>query len=138
MAVYADRTDLARHGTSAQSLAQIDPAEQDEALLTMSAVADDYLRERFPLPLTAWSRSLRMHVAAMAAYELLSVRGYNVDSSDKILKERFDAAIAWLGRCTLGQLTPQGTVGTETETDDGEAVWGGAAVASSPRRRPLR
>ena len=138
MAVYADRTDLARHGTNIECLNRIPTADQDEALLTMSAVADDYLRERFPLPLTTWSRSLRAHVAAMAAYELLSVRGYNIDSSDKLLRERFDAAIAWLGKCTLGQLTPQGTVGTETETDDGEAVWGGAAVASSPRRRPLR
>ncbi|MDO9016559.1 MAG: DUF1320 family protein [Deltaproteobacteria bacterium] len=138
MAVYADRTDLARHGANALILAQISTTEQDEVLESMSAVADDYLRERFPLPLTTWSRSLRAHVAAMAAYELLSVRGYNIDSSDKILKERFEAALRWLERCTLGQLTPQGTLGTVSEEDDGEAVHGGAAVASSPRRRPLR
>ena len=93
---YADRTDLARHGVSTQVLARIPTGEQDEALDVMSAVADDYLGERFTLPLTAWSRSLRMHVAAMAAYELMSVRGYNVDSSDKILKMRFDTAVAWL------------------------------------------
>ena len=134
---YADRTDLARHGVSTQVLARIPTGEQDEALDVMSAVADDYLGERFTLPLTAWSRSLRMHVAAMAAYELMSVRGYNVDSSDKILKMRFDAAVAWLQVCTLGQLTPHATAGAVTDGDDGEPTPGGAAVASARRRRPL-
>lgn len=137
MAVYADRADLPRHGLDARALDRIPLADQDESLQTASEEADDYLRERFPLPLTAWSRSLRKHVCAMAAYELQCVRGYNIDSSDKLLRQRYEDAIGWLKRCTLGQLTPQGALGTVTAADDGTANEGGAAVSSQPRRRPL-
>ena len=135
---YADRADLPRHGLNVQLLAQIPTGDQDDALATASEEADDYLRDRFPLPLTAWSRSLRKHICAMAAYELQVVRGYNIDSSDKELRRRYDDAIGWLKNCSLGQLTPEGATGTPTADDDGTANDGGAAVASRSRRRPLR
>lgn len=134
---YADRTDLPRHGLNARLLEEVPTADQDEALQTASEEADDYLRDRFSLPLTTWSRSLRKHVCALAAYELQVVRGYNVDSSDKELRRRYDDAIAWLKNCSLGQLTPQGALGTVTADDDGTAEAGGAAVSSRPRRRAL-
>lgn len=137
---YADRTDLGRYGVSPDLLAQIPTEAQDQSLAAASDEADDCLRERFDdLPLSEWTLSLRKRVAQMAAYDLVVVRGlFNIDSSDKELRTRYEKALAWLSGCSLGQITPGGRGAVAEGEDEGaEPNEGGAAVASRTRRRSL-
>lgn len=129
---YADRTDFARYGLSAQLLSQIDAAKQDAALEGASSTLDDHLRERFALPLAAWSVSLRKRTCHIAAYDLLVSEGlYNVDSSDKEIGRRAEAAMRWVETCQWGQLCPAGIVDATPDDDSENGMT--VSVSNPPR-----
>lgn len=104
---YADRADLEAIGLIASALAAISPSVQDAALLAASSVADSYLQSRYQLPLVTWGKDLARVVAVIAAYDLLSARGYNpMAGADVNWRQRYLDALAWLDQVSKGEQSP--------------------------------
>ncbi len=104
---YAAPTDLANLGLSAAALAPITEAQQLAALQAASDYADGALRDRFELPLVAWSQDLTRAVVHLAAYDLLVTRGYNPEAGgDPAIEARAEAARQWLRDVARGIFTP--------------------------------
>lgn len=80
---------------------------------------------------TAWSDDLREAAASIAAYTLISFRGFGpAQGADAQLQKRYDAALAWLALIAAGLRTPGfGFAGTRV------ARWG---VSSDPSRYQAR
>lgn len=114
---YATRTDLANLGLVAGALANVTTTTQDAALVAASAVADSYLQSRYQLPLLQWGQDLSRAVAIIAAYDLLTSRGYNPQSSaDQNVRQRYLDALAWLDSISKGASTPSYVTDSSTPT----------------------
>jgi len=131
MSQYATATDLARFGAPAASLAAFDGTAQTAALVAASAVADGFLAKRFALPLSTWGDDLRKHVSWIAAYDLLSARGFREDAlGADTLEARHDKAMAWLRGIAAGSVEPQGITDASPTTRE----TAGVVVVSRTRR----
>jgi len=94
--IYATQADLARFGVMASATQNVPSATLDAALSGASRVLDGYFRARFSLPLTSWDDSVRRMTCWIAAYDVMTARGYSQDSGRDIqIQERYNAAIAW-------------------------------------------
>lgn len=102
---YASLTDLASAGLPAAALASISNGDKQAALDDMSAYADSYMGDKYQLPLSApYDRSLVRVVCWLAAWDLLTLRGYNPsDPTDAMVERRKDMAIDFLTRVANGQ-----------------------------------
>ncbi len=130
---YADRTDLTRLGIAAAALTGVATAAQDAALEAASDVADGYMRGRYALPLTAWGDDLRRAVCAVAAWDLLTVRGFDPNrGGDIAVQERHNSALAWLKDVAAGRVVVSGGNTTPTATRHARAS---GARAESQRTR---
>lgn len=107
---YATTSDLYRLALRQAALSGIPAAEQDAALEAASCVADSYLQARYQLPLAAWDDDLRRAVAIIAAYDLLSGRGFAPEGSDEHVRLRYEDALRWLRDVSTGVVTPVGIV----------------------------
>ncbi len=104
---YASRADLHALGLPEAALASIPDVEQEAALEAASALADSYLRVRYDLPLTSWGRELSRAVALIAAYDLMSRRGYDpTRPGQENLRMRYEDAIRWLEGVAAGRVDP--------------------------------
>ena len=108
MSRYAIPTDLQSLSLTAAALTGISTDEQQAALDTASGVADGYLASRYALPITAYGQDLTRAVCNIAAYDLMSVRGYSPDGSNSTIRDRYDDAIRWLERVAAGTVSPVG------------------------------
>lgn len=133
---YADRTDLVRLGLRAEALTGYPTASQDAALEAASDVADSYLRARYDLPLTSWGDDLRRAVAAIAALDIMTTRGFNPSAgSDDILMRRQEQAIGWLKDVAANRATVSGGNTTPTTSTRARAAGPSAATVASRDRR---
>ncbi len=104
---YATRSDLETFGVSAESW---DETKEDaEAYLdAASDLADSYLRLHYQIPFPPpVPTMLKQAVCKIAAYEILSHRGYNPEGDAGQLLTRYKQAIDWLkdvgsGRAVIG------------------------------------
>jgi phage gp36-like protein len=104
---YATLTDLTTLGVPSAALSGVSTVEQQRALDAASTLADGYLRAKFTLPISIPSIDLVEAVCKVAAYSLLSVRGYNPETgSDPNVRDRYKDAIAWLKGVAEGSITP--------------------------------
>lgn len=134
MSAYADRTDLTRFGISAAALSSVSTATQDAALEAASRVADSYLRSRYTLPLTGYGDDLKRAVCAIAAWDLLSTRGYDPQrGGDEAVRMRSDAAVSWLKDVSAGRAAVSGGVTTPGPLRPSRAATA-ATVASTSKR----
>lgn len=117
---YADRTDLTRFGIRSEALVGVSTTTQDEALDAASSLLDGYIAGRKLLPLTAWGDDLRRHVCAIAAYDLMVVRGYDPSAgADDALRRRYEDALDWAQRFSAGRVeSPSMADSTPTVTTD--------------------
>lgn len=123
---YATRIDLTRFGLPSGALTGVADATQDAAIEAASDVADSYMRSRYTLPLTGYGDDLKRAVCAVAAWDLLTTRGYDPNAGgDEAVKLRHDAAMKWLGDVSAGRAHVSGGNTTPTATRH--------ARASSPR-----
>ena len=107
MSSYATLSDLTTLGVASAALAGIATSEQQRAIDTASSLADSYLRNRFTLPIATPGQALAYAVARIAAYDLLSGRGYNPETgSDPNVRDRYLDAIGWLKGVASGSITP--------------------------------
>jgi phage gp36-like protein len=96
---YATLTDLVTYGLPATALANVPTATQTANINDASDVVDTYLRGRYSLPLIAWGTEITQAVCKIAAYQILSVRGYNPASqADVNIRDRYLDTISWLGQ----------------------------------------
>ena len=107
MPSYATVQDLYRFGAPAAAFVEVSTLDQEAALEGASGTADGYLRAKFKLPLTAVTTDLTRAVCQVAAYDLLSVRGFNPEQgSDINVRSRYEDAIRWLEQVAKGTVTP--------------------------------
>jgi len=114
---YASSTDLTTFGLPLTALGQLTAAQIAGALDVASQKVDSYLRGRYALPLLAWGSEITEATAKIAAYNLLTIRGYNpAAGADINIKLRFDDAITWLNKvqrqAAHPNVTPQNTQAT--------------------------
>lgn len=132
MSRYASTSDLTRLGVPATALTGVTTATQEAALDAASALADGYLQERFTLPLAAWVDDLRRAVCCVAAYDILSARGFDPrgGGTDENVRLRYEDALRWLRDVGAGHATPTGVIdATPTVTE------GGTYAVTNPSRR---
>lgn len=113
MTSYASRADVAllglpQHVLDALASDEVGAAAVvDQALAAASSLADSYLRSRYRLPLVSWGDDLRERVCHLAAYQLLSVRGFNPElGADQNIRLRYEDAITWLKAIAAGLVHP--------------------------------
>ena len=96
-----------------------------------SDLADGYLARQLTLPLSEWGDDLRRHVCAIAAYDLMTQRGYNPEGGDSNLRLRYEDAVRWLERVASGTVRPAVTDSTPTSST---AMPSGPVVRTSSKR----
>lgn len=108
MSSYATPANLVAFGLSAQALAGFTADQQQAALDAASDVADGYLRSRFRLPLaTPVTADLKRAVCAVAAFDLLTSRGFNPEAgADTVVRLRYEDALKWLRDVADERVTP--------------------------------
>lgn len=129
MSQYSTITDLGLYGLTAAALATFSEDQKTAALVGASDHADSYLQMRFRLPLSApYAAALKMHVARMAAWVLMSGRGFKPGTTDaESLHQAWKDADAWLKKVSEGEITPAGMVDADTSgavgsTDAGQGA----------------
>lgn len=114
---YASRTDLTTHGLSSAALGSISTPAQDAALDAASALADSYLRARHTTPVTGYGVDLTRAVCSIAAWDLLSVRGYDPQrGGDEAVRLRAEDAMRWLRDVSSGKASLSGITESESES----------------------
>lgn len=114
---YATRTDLTTHGLSSAALGSISTTAQDAALDAASATADSYLRTRYSTPVAGYGVDLTRAVCSLAAWDLLSVRGYDPQrGGDEALRLRAEDALRWLRDVSSGKASLSGITESESES----------------------
>jgi len=93
---YASVRDIERIGIVKATLATVKTGDKVEALIGATDTADRYLCREFTLPLTAWGNDLRRLVTHIAVYDIMCVRGFQLEGADAIIVKRYDDAIAAL------------------------------------------
>ncbi len=104
-------------------------SERADACITVSDEADGYLGGRYTLPMRKWDTTLKAMLARMAVKYSLDAHGWQPEGPDSVIKDNFNASIAWLKRLQDGKLEPPGMVDSTPETFEG-----GSVVMSRPRR----
>lgn len=104
---YAQPTDLANLGLIGGVLSSISTNVQNAALLAASGLADAKLQSRYILPLAQWGQDLVRAVCIIAAYDLLTSKGYNpATGADPNIRERYLDQLKWLDSVSRGEDTP--------------------------------
>lgn len=97
MTAYATRADLYALGLPVEAMSGVSSADQDAAIEASSRRADSYLRTRYGVPCPVAPRELVWAVCVLAAYDLITTRGYSPDvGADQTLRDRANDALAWL------------------------------------------
>lgn len=122
MAAYANEADLERFGLPTPALEELDSPTKVAALEAASEIADGYLRSAYVLPLSAYGSDLKRHVVAIAVYDLLTRRGFDVDAgTDEHVRLRYQDAIRWLEQIAGGRIRPFSIVDATPGASEGRA-----------------
>lgn len=120
---YANLDDFDQHGVPSAALRSRTTTQKCEALAAASTKAEGKLQLRFDLPLVSWGRDLTEAVCKLAAYEEMSVRGFNPDGSDSHIRDRHNDAWKWLSEVADSRVDPVDIVdSTPDVADDGVVV----------------
>ena len=118
---YAEIDDLQRLALPSVALTGVSTSDINSALASASSQLDDVLRGAGELPLIAWGPSVRRHVAIIAAYDLMSARGYNPQAgADVNLRLRYQDTLAWMSGVARGDRLPEVTF-SPSNSGDGDA-----------------
>jgi phage gp36-like protein len=85
---------------------ELTPAQVQKALEVASSEAEGYLSTRYKPPFSVWPESLRLHVAQLAAYYLMTRTGYAPGSEgNELILQGYEMAISWLEKVASGRIT---------------------------------
>lgn len=129
---YATSTDLASLGLIGGALSNVPTATQDAALIAASALADSYLQSRYDLPITRWGQDLARAVCQIAAYDLLTSRGFGmVQGPDANIRQRYLDALEWLQEVSQGKQTPAYVIDSSVNIGTGGTAVDGSVVTTT-------
>jgi phage gp36-like protein len=97
----------------------------DDALQRATDEIDSYLGQRFSLPIRPTPRFLRSLAVDIASYHVLSRRGFDPESADQIVVERYANAVKWLEKASKGQVSipaDDGTLIPPSPTTEGGTI----------------
>lgn len=108
---YATIAELYALGSAPEiAYGDLDDPTKLAALQAASEIVDDHIRARYSLPLIAWGFSITEATCKIAAYNLLSDRGYNPGAgADVNIRDRYVDAMAFLERVQKQQAHPNVT-----------------------------
>ena len=102
--VYATSEEFYDHTLPSEAFADVDSTLVDKALSWASRRADNYLRKRYILPLASWSEDLKSLVCDIAAYKLLSRRGFDPEQQqNQAIKQAYLDAWTALEALSTGE-----------------------------------
>jgi phage gp36-like protein len=130
---YATPTDFTAYGLPTAALDGFSGDVQDY-LDAASAQMDTYLRGRHTLPMVSPPLELVRAECVIAAYDLLSVRGFDPEEpADKNVLIRYEKTFKWL------RMIAEGVINLAVDADSTPGVNdGGPIVASKPRADTTR
>lgn len=138
MATYCSRDDLTAVGVNANALRSATAGEITGAIEMASDLIDSYLRQQFALPLEDHGRDITRAAAIIAAYDLMSARGFNPnESEDSPLAKRYADVIAWLKMIAEGTVTPDVTESETPETPSEASTAAGRPVIRTDLARGI-
>lgn len=130
--LYCSVSDLTTIGINPLSFTDVAVPTQEAAIVSASAMIDDHIGGRYPLPLLDWPYSFTYHCAKIAVYICLSARGYNpAAGADPLWVTDYKLAVAWAQGIQRQEIHPQVTV---SQPSPGNATFDFPQVDSSPRR----
>lgn len=131
MPAYCEIEDVTTVGVNVVALKKTPTEEITKAILFASGKIDSYIGAPvgpFNLPLTVWGGDIKRCASIIAAYDVISGRGYNPnDSESDVLRERYLDEIRWLEHIAARKAMPVGVTDTP--------VAGGGPVIGQPRVR---
>ena len=104
---YCQPSDVTTYALPATAIpASITTGDINQACISASGEADSYMRARYSLPLgqnypqggpyTTYDPTLVRHTAYIAAFILMSFRGFTpMDGSDQMIRENYYKAVGW-------------------------------------------
>ena len=107
MAAYATQTDFASLGLPAKATAGMVGTDIDAALEAASRQVDSYIGSRYDLPLVTFDKSVTIAVCKIAAWDLLSRRGFSAGAADgNVVRQRYEDAMVWCKDVARGRALP--------------------------------
>lgn len=123
MASYATLADLAQFAINPNAFASISGSVQQAQLDAASTLAEGYLADQYHLPIVApYPVDLRMNVCQIAAFFLMTFRGYRPGGADELIRVRYDDAIKWLTNIASGMISPPGIIDSSPTVKEGAPV----------------
>jgi len=129
MAQYLTVEEMPSLGINAKALERVPLDDLTLAVEAASSEADCYLSALYDVPMTAVPLAVKKHVANVAVYHLMSVKGFSPAGSDQIIVDNYDRAIRFfkdIQKQGLSLSTP------ETQPAKQDSVY--VVSRSSPRR----
>lgn len=123
MSRYVSMGELSQFGISAKALAAIPELDKIAAIEAASGIADTLMQTVVGVPLSEpVPLSVKVHVAWMAIFILMSPRGFNRDGDDKILEDNYNRGMAFFKDVSKGtaSLGPTVTPPIDDPSDDNE------------------
>jgi phage gp36-like protein len=129
---YCAPPDLIATGVNPLALVDVETSQQVTVCVQASAIADDYMRGRYALPLSAWGQSLTYRVAQVAVWMLLNARGRNPAAGPDIYwRQEYEDAIEWFRGVQRQSVHPDVTPAV---AQPGDPVHDLPQVHTSPQR----
>lgn len=123
MTPYATEAHFALVGLPAPSTQGVSSESITEALAQASSKINSYIGGRYTLPLSAFGPDLRRCAIVIAAYDLMTFRGYKPQTETDNFRLRYLDEIKWLEGVRDGEINPEGVKDSTPAdtTDDGDA-----------------
>lgn len=127
--VYATPAELDAFGLPAKAMTGVTVDQKAGAIRAASAMCDGRLPATKALPLSAWDTDLTLIVCQIAAWLIISFRGFNPDGADAVIRQRYEDAIGLLEKVATSKADLSGATDASPNT-----VEGGAIVYTRARR----
>ncbi len=105
MARYAAAEDLVLLALPVGALEGMDEDAPETALEAACGFIDGYLRSRYSLPLASVGQDLCRCACVVAAWYLLSARGWAPEGPDEVLLRTYEQQVSWLRDIASGRVT---------------------------------
>lgn len=105
--------------TDDEGLGTINTTRVDRAIEDATDLINSYAAARYPTPLNPVPGVIRKIAVDIALYNLFSRRGYDEDSADKSIVDRYKGAITFLEHLAKGMVT----IGTGRQPADSSSAF---------------
>lgn len=131
---YASLDDAEPYALNRSAIESFPVDDRHSAIKGASRLIDSYLRSRYKLPLIQVGEDIKRACWIIAAYDLLSSRGFNPESgaTQEDIRTRYSDTIRWLERIADGRAVPDVT-DSSTGGQEGVSTAGPRVTSASQR-----